>query len=348
MHHTGFMNQAAPQVAPVAKPTASNRAATLRAFNRFYTRRIGVLQDRLLESSFSLPESRVLWELAHTPGLTASGLAEALQLDAGYLSRLLASLRDRKLLKAERAAHDGRQTLLSLTPSGQRALAPLEQRAQAQMGALLAPLTEGEQQELLYAAQRIESLLDRHQKGAVRLRGLRPGDVGWMISRHAALYAQEYGWDGRFEAMVARIGADYIDHLDPRRECAWIAERVAAPLTTTQANGEMTDAGGPPLGCVFLVQAQDETRGQPEPGVAQLRLLIVEPAARGLGIGKQLVGECTRFAREAGYERIRLWTNSILTAARTLYAQAGYQLIASEPHESFGQRLVGETWELRL
>lgn len=334
----------APSSAP---PVTADRAATLRAFNRFYTRRIGVLQDRLLESSFSLPESRVLWELAHTPGLTASALAETLQLDAGYLSRLLAGLRERKLVKAERAAHDGRQTLLSLTPAGQRALAPLEQRAQAQMSALLAPLAESEQQELLYAAQRIEALLDRHQTGAVRLRGLRPGDVGWMVSRHAALYAQEYGWDGRFEAMVARIGADYIDHLDPRRECAWIAERAGVP--GEPENGSMSgDTPGHPLGCVFLVQAQDETRGQPEPGVAQLRLLIVEPAARGLGIGRKLVDECTRFARAAGYERIRLWTNSILIAARTLYAQAGYQLIASEPHESFGQRLIGETWELRL
>ncbi|QBK04786.1 MarR family transcriptional regulator [Hylemonella gracilis] len=328
----------------LAMPTTAARAATLRAFNRFYTRRIGVLQDRLLESSFSLPESRVLWELAHTPSLTASALADTLQLDAGYLSRLLAGLRERKLVKAERAAHDGRQTLLSLTPAGQRALAPLEQRAQAQMSALLAPLAEGEQQELLYAAQRIETLLDRSQASSIQLRGLRPGDVGWMISRHAALYAQEYGWDGRFEAMVARIGADYIDHLDPRRECAWIAERVGA----STASGASGQGPGHPLGCVFLVQAQDETRGQPEPGVAQLRLLIVEPAARGLGIGKQLVDECTRFARAAGYERIRLWTNSILTAARALYAQAGYQLIASEPHESFGQQLVGETWELRL
>jgi DNA-binding MarR family transcriptional regulator/ribosomal protein S18 acetylase RimI-like enzyme len=330
-------------------PATADRAATLRAFNRFYTRRIGVLQDRLLESSFSLPESRVLWELAHSPGLTASALAEALQLDTGYLSRLLAGLRERKLVKAERAAHDGRQTLLCLTPAGQRALAPLEQRAQAQMSALLTPLTEGEQQELLYAAQRIENLLDRGQTrtGTVRLRGLRPGDVGWMVSRHAALYAQEHGWDGRFEAMVARIGADYIDHLDPRRENAWIAER-AETSGAAGATGLTTDAPGHPLGCVFLVQAQDDTRSQPEPGVAQLRLLIVEPAARGLGIGKRLVDECTRFARAAGYERIRLKTHSMLSAARALYAQAGYQLIASEPHQSFGQQLVAETWELRL
>jgi DNA-binding MarR family transcriptional regulator/ribosomal protein S18 acetylase RimI-like enzyme len=330
-----------------AIPATAARAATLRAFNRFYTRRIGVLQDRLLESSFSLPESRVLWELAHSPGLTASALAEALQLDAGYLSRLLAGLRERKLVKAERAAHDGRQTLLSLTPAGQRALAPLEQRAQVQMSALLAPLTEGEQQELLYAAQRIERLLDRGQTGPIRLRGLRPGDVGWAISRHAALYAQEHGWDGRFEAMVARIGADYIDHLDPRRENAWIAER-AAVSDAAETAGASGHAPGHPLGCVFLVQAQDDTRSQPEPGVAQLRLLIVEPAARGLGIGRRLVDECTRFARTAGYERIRLKTHSMLIAARALYAQAGYQLIASEPHQSFGQQLVAETWELQL
>lgn len=333
--------------ASLAMPSMADRAATLRAFNRFYTRRIGVLQDRLLESSFTLPESRVLWELAHTPGITARELAEALQLDTGYLSRLLTGLRERKLVRAERAAHDGRQTLLSLTPTGQRALAPLEQRAQAQMSALLAPLTEGEQQELLYAARRIEALLDRRQAGPIRLRGLRPGDVGWMIARHAALYAQEHGWDGRFEAMVARIGADYIDHLDPRRENAWIAER-AETSGAAGAAGLTTDAPGHPLGCVFLVQAQDETRGQSEPDVAQLRLLIVEPAARGLGIGRRLVDECTRFARAAGYARIRLKTHSILSAARTLYAQAGYQMIASTPHESFGQKLIAETWELRL
>lgn len=331
----------------LAMPATADRAATLRAFNRFYTRRIGVLQDRLLESSFSLPESRVLWELAHTPGLTASALAETLQLDTGYLSRLLAGLRERKLVKAERAAHDGRQTLLTLTPAGLRALAPLEQRAQAQMSTLLAPLTEGEQQELLYAAQRIEHLLDRGQTGTIRLRGLRPGDVGWMVSRHAALYTQEHGWDGRFEAMVARIGADYIDHLDPRRECAWIAERAGVTEDEEPAGAAGHEASHP-LGCVFLVQAQDDTRSQPEPGVAQLRLLIVEPAARGLGIGRRLVDECTRFARAAGYERIRLGTHSILSAARALYAQAGYQLIASEPHQSFGQQLVAETWELRL
>lgn len=242
-------------------PTTANRAASLRAFNRFYTRRIGVLQDRLLESSFSLPESRVLWELAHTPGLTASALAEALQLDAGYLSRLLASLRERKLVKAERAAHDGRQSLLSLTPAGQRALAPLEQRAQAQMSALLAPLAESEQQELLYAAQRIESLLDHHQTGTVRLRDLRPGDIGWMVSRHAALYAQEYGWDGRFEAMVARIGADYIDHLDPganapgspsaralpaRRDRAWPAMRRATRWAASSSCRPRMKPGGSP------------------------------------------------------------------------------------------------------
>ncbi|MGJ4748704.1 GNAT family N-acetyltransferase, partial [Leptospira sp. SA-E8] len=169
---------------------------------------------------------------------------------------------------------------------------------------------------------------------AVTLRALRPCDICWMVARHGALYAQEYGWDQRFEAMVARIGADYIDRLDPERESAWVAERA--------------DPSGHPLGCVFLVQARDEAGGAPEPGVAQLRLLIVEPAARGLGIGKLLVDECTRFARAAGYRRIRLWTNSILGAARAIYAKAGYELVASEAHESFGQQLVGETWELAL
>jgi GNAT superfamily N-acetyltransferase len=173
----------------------------------------------------------------------------------------------------------------------------------------------------------------------ITLRAPRPGDMGWVIGRHGALYAQEYGWDWRFEALVARIAADFIERFDPAREACWIAER------TSERTAEHGDER---LGCVFLVQARDESTGVPEPGVAQLRMLLLEPAARGLGLGRRLVNECERFARAAGYAHIRLWTNSVLSAARGIYTKAGYRLVATEPHESFGQRLVGEVWELDL
>jgi DNA-binding MarR family transcriptional regulator/GNAT superfamily N-acetyltransferase len=315
---------------PAAAPVAA-----MRAFNRFYTRRLGVLQDKLLATRFSLAESRLLYELAQAPGLTAAALARELGLDAGYLSRLLAGLRQRGLVKAQAAAHDRRQTLLSLTAAGRRALAPLEQRSRDQVAALLAPLSAAQQQELLAATARVEALLGGRAAAPatapVTLRHHRPGDIGWVIARHGALYAQEFGWDQRFEALVARIAADFIDRFDAEREACWIAEQQ-----------------GTPLGCVFLVQARDDSTGAPEAGVAQLRLLLLEPAARGLGLGRRLVDECTAFARAAGYTRIRLWTNAVLSAARGIYAKAGYRLLASEAHESFGQRLVGETWELAL
>lgn len=303
----------------------------LRAFNRFYTRRIGVLGERLLASNFSLGESRLLYELANAPGRTAAALARDLDLDAGYLSRLLAGLRERGLVKAQRSPHDGRQTLLSLTAAGRRAFAPVDKRSHEHTAALLAPLTETQQQELLAATARIETLLGDHAPSPVQLRPHRPGDIGWVIARHGALYAQEYGWDQRFEALVARIAADFIDHFDAAKEACWIAER-----------------DGVPLGCVFLVQARSEGSGAVEPGVAQLRLLLLEPAARGLGLGKRLVDECERFARAAGYRRIRLWTNSVLSAARGIYTKAGYRLVASETHQNFGHTLVGEIWELDL
>jgi len=317
----------------------------LRAFNRFYTRRIGVLHERLLATRFSLGESRLLYELAHSPGITAAALGRELGLDTGYLSRLLAGLRERGLVKSQPSADDRRQTLLTLTAAGRRAFAPLDKRSREQVETLLAPLNSAQQQELLAAAARIETLLGEHAREparvpsvpsvppvlTVQLRAHRPGDIGWLISRHGALYAQEYGWDMRFEALVARIAADFVERFDATHEACWIAERE-----------------GTPLGCVMLVQARDDSTGAPEPGIAQLRLLLLEPAARGLGLGRRLVDECERFARAAGYQRIRLWTNSLLSAARGIYAQAGYVLIASEPHESFGQQLVGEIWELDL
>lgn len=314
----------------MSSPT--ERALALREFNRFYTHRIGVLHESLLDSAFSLTESRLLWELAHTPATTATELARNLGLDPGYLSRLLRGFKERGLIKTSRSPTDGRQTQLSISAAGRRAFAPLDRRSQAEASALLATLDDAQQQELLAATARIRELLgERGTPGAFVLRAHRPGDIGWVVSRHGALYAHEFGWDQRFEALVARIAAHFIEHLDPAREACWVAER-----------------NGLRLGCVFLVQARDDVTDAIEDGVAQLRMLLVEPAARGLGLGVALVNECERFARQAGYRRIRLWTNSLLLAARGIYERAGYKLLASEPHQSFGHALVGEIWELEL
>ncbi|MCW5632840.1 MAG: MarR family transcriptional regulator [Rubrivivax sp.] len=341
---------------------AVERAQALRAFNRFYTRRIGVVGERVLGSPFSLAETRVLWEIAHdgaggraahadgtiTPrgsGPTASSLARALELDAGYLSRLLASLRRRGLVQAVVDAADRRQRHLRLTAAGRRAFAPLERRSQQQMQALLAPLSDAQQREVLAAAERLGTLLGERGRQAagpgrepltpIHLRPPRPGDIGWVVSRHGALYADEYGWDWTFEALVARIAADFVERFDASREACWIAEREGP-------------AGPERAGCVFLVQARHEKTGEVEPGIAQLRMLIVEPAARGHGLGRRLVQECERFARERRYRLIRLWTNSVLLAARAIYEAEGYRLVAREKHRSFGKKLVGETWEKAL
>ena len=312
-----------------------DRVDTVREFNRFYTRRIGVLHEALLDSGFTLTESRLLWELAHCDSTTATDLARSLELDAGYLSRLLRGFKERGLIKATRSKDDARTSHLSLTAAGRRAFAPLDTRSQQQVNDLLARLAEPQQQQLLQAFGQIGRLLDesstRAAKSPYLLRPHRPGDIGWVVSRHGALYAQEYRWDMRFESLVARICADFIDHLDAQREACWIAERDGANV-----------------GCVFLVQSRDETTHEPLPGVAQLRMLLVEPCARGLGLGARLVSECTRFAQQAGYSEIRLWTNSVLAAARHLYQREGYQLIASEAHHSFGHDLIGETWALAL
>lgn len=318
---------------PTPPPPPPERVDALRAFNRFWTRRLGVLRPQLLGSRFTLPESRVLWELAHGGDeQTASALARALELDAGYLSRLLRRLREQGLVKARRAPNDGRQTLLSLSAAGRRALAPLERASQRQMASLLAPLDDAAQQSLVGAAETLRAGLDAAPAaGEVQLRPHRAGDIGWITMRHGALYAGEYGWDTTFEALVARIGADFIERFDPAREACWIAER-----------------GGRPLGCVCLVQARDEATQAVLPGIAQLRLLLVEPAARGAGVGTRLTQACEDFARRAGYRCIRLWTNANLYAARAIYRRAGYMLTGSEPHHSFGHDLVGETWELAL
>lgn len=308
-----------------------DRIAAMRAFNRFWTQRLGVLKPQLLGSRFTLPESRVLWELAHQGETTATALARTLELDGGYLSRLLRRLREQGHVKARRAPDDGRQTLLALSASGRRAFAPLDRASQRQMAELLAPLPDGAQQALVQAAGLLQAQLGGDAAAPVALRPHGPGDLGWIVSRHGALYAQEYGWDLHFEALVARIAADFIERFDPAREACWIAERA-----------------GTPLGCVCLVQARDEATQAPEPGTAQLRLLLVEPAARGLGLGRRLVDACHAFARASGYARVRLWTNANLLAARAIYQRCGYRLTGSEAHHSFGHDLVGETWEMDL
>ena len=312
---------------------ATQRVDTLRAFNRFYTRRIGVLHEGLLRSRFTLTESRLLWELAHRDGLTATALARELELDAGYLSRLLRSLKERGLLKSTRAKDDARHQPLSLTAAGRRAFAPLDKRSRADVAALLATLTEAQQQELLQAMARLEQLLGEAPARNARntpflLRPHRPGDIGWVVSRHGALYADEHAFDTSFEALVARIAADFIERFDAQREACWIAEHDSANV-----------------GSVFLAQARDEVTHQPIADVAQLRMLLVEPAARGLGLGRRLVEECERFARRAGYRKIVLWTHANLLAARGIYRAADYVLTSSAPHHSFGHDLVGETWE---
>jgi DNA-binding MarR family transcriptional regulator/predicted N-acetyltransferase YhbS len=312
---------------------AETRTAAIRRFNRFYTRRIGVLHERLADTRFGLAESRLLWEFAHRDQTTAAELARELDLDPGYLSRLLQRLKTGKLIRAERSSEDARHLHLSLTAAGKRAFAPLDRKSEADVAGLLAPLDDARQRNLLAAMATIEILLgeSRRESSAWLLRPPRPGDIGWVVARHGALYAQEYGWDMRFEALVARIAADFVDRFEPRREACWIAER---------------DGGN--VGCVFLVQARHDTSGAITPKTAQLRMLLVEPSARGLGIGARLVAECERFARAQGYRRIVLWTNSVLSAARAIYSKAGYTLTKSEPHQSFGHRLVGETWELPL
>ena len=310
-----------------------DRVAAVRRFNRFYTRRIGVLHEGLSHTPFTLTESRLLWELAHRESTTASELARDLELDAGYLSRLLRGFKQRGLVKSTPSKDDARTQHLSITAAGRKAFAPLDEQTHREVSALLDTLIEPHQQQLLGAMQTIETLLDgpRAKRSPFMLRAHRAGDMGWVTARHGALYAQEYGWDMRFEALVGHIASHFVDHYDAKREGCWIAERDGANL-----------------GCVFLVQARDETTNEVEPGVAQLRLLLVEPAARGLGLGETLVRECERFARQAGYRKIKLWTQSALLAARGIYRKSGYQLVASEPHHSFGHDLVAEIWELPL
>jgi DNA-binding MarR family transcriptional regulator/N-acetylglutamate synthase-like GNAT family acetyltransferase len=301
------------------------RIADLRRFNRFYTQKIGVLQEGLLKSPFSLTEARVLYELAREEQLTATRLGTQLGLDPGYLSRILRGFERRGLIRRTRSSTDRRLGLLSLTAQGLAAFAPLDARSHDQIGVMLHDLSEDEQIRLVAAARMIERLLGpgSGDRAPYLLRPHRPGDLGWVTQRHGALYAQEYGWDMRFEALVAEIVAKFIRNFDPRRECCWIAEKDDENV-----------------GSVVLVEEAATA--------AKLRLLLVEPKARGLGIGARLVQECLHFARQAGYRTVRLWTNSVLVAARRLYERAGFRLIEAQPHCSFGHELIGEIWELEL
>ncbi len=307
---------------------ATARVADIRQFNRFYTRQIGLLRDGLLGTPFSLTEGRVLYELGQRGTTTAAELAADLEIDPGYLSRLLRGFITSGLVARERSAADRRQSNLTLTGRGRETYASLDQRSQQEIGALLDRLDEDEQRRLLAAMATIETLIDAPTGAAatprtVVLRPHRPDDLGWVLARHATLYAREYGWGSQFKLLVAGIIADFLHGHDPDREGCWIAER-----------------DGEPAGSVMLVDASG--------GVAKLRLLLVEPRARGLGIGRRLVEECIRFARDAGYRKITLWTQSILTEARSIYGHAGFVRMEEKPHCSFGVDLIGETWELEL
>lgn len=304
---------------------ANQRVAAIRGFNRFYTKQIGLLHSGYLKSPFSLTEVRVQYEIAHRPGTTAAELAKELGLDPGYLSRMLLRFHDRGLILREPSPNDGRQSCLSLTRRGRSAFSPLERSSDQQVAAMLSRVSQPDQVRLIQAMRTIEQLLGETPRPETPyvLRPHQPGDMGWVIHRHGALYSQEYGWDERFEALVAEIAARFVQNFDSRRERCWIAER-----------------DGSILGSVFLVQKSKT--------VAKLRLLLVEPEARGLGLGNRLVEECIRFARQAGYRKISLWTQSILVAARRVYERHGFQLVSKQPHRSFGYRLIGETWELKL
>jgi DNA-binding MarR family transcriptional regulator/N-acetylglutamate synthase-like GNAT family acetyltransferase len=306
-------------------PGQAQRVAAVRRFNRFYTQKLGVLQHDWLGSSFSLTQARVLYEIKQRDRVTASDIAGDLGLDAGYLSRILRGFHKSGLIRKEVSPDDGRQSLLSMTARGRKAYDPLETRTEQQVGASLGRLTAPEQDHLVAAMRAIETMMatgPRAERDIV-LRQPRPGDLGWVVARHAELYAREYGWAENFEGLCAQIVADFVAKHDPGRERYWIAEM-----------------DGRNVGSVFLVK-DSET-------VARLRLLLVDPVARGRGLGSRLTDECIRFARRHRYQRMTLWTHQVLTAARHVYERAGFRLTSSEARRSFGQDVVSEHWDLVL
>lgn len=301
------------------------RVAAVRRFNRFYTRRIGVLNEAVFGSKFSLGEMRLMWELGHQDGASASTLQEYLGVDPASVSRILRTFRERGWVEATPAEHDARIRHLELTARGRKVLVPLELAANTEVRGALADLSAGQQERLLDAMRTIEELLaeGRDPIGAYGLRDPQPGDFGWVVAQHGAIYAREYGWGERLEGIVAEIVARYLRGHNPARERCWIAERA-----------------GERVGCVFLVERS--------PTVAQLRLLLVHPSARGTGLGGRLVEECIRFSRASGYRRLMLWTQGNLKAARHVYEKKGFRLVKREKHRSFGRDLVGETYSLSL
>ncbi|WP_219135789.1 bifunctional helix-turn-helix transcriptional regulator/GNAT family N-acetyltransferase [Janthinobacterium sp. UMAB-60] len=294
----------------------SERTEIVRRFNRFYTRQIGVLHEHLLDSAFSLTEVRILYELAHREQLTSADLCRELGLNAGYLSRVIAGFEKQGLIAKTRSPTDARAARLQLTEQGQHTLAPLVDASRREVTAMLERLPPTAQQELVAAMGQIQGLLGEASPSYI-LRNPQPGDMGWIIHRQAVLYAQEYGWNNEYEALVADILAKFVREFDPARERCWIAEK-----------------DGKVIGSVFIVRQDDTT--------AKLRLLYVDPCARGLGIGSRLVDECLRFSRQVGYTKMVLWTNNILTGARRIYDRAGFELVEEEAHHSFGKDLVGQ------
>ena len=312
---------------------SKDRIATVRGFNRFYTRQIGVLRKTFLDSSYSLGEARVLYEIARRDAPTASEVGRALDLDAGYLSRVLRNFEKRGLIRRTTSTSDARQSHLTLTPRGRKDYAPLERRSQRDTGLMLGRLSPDDQLRLLGAMNTIQTLLGGNAETVApeapaadsrcTLRAPQPGDFGWVVKRHAELYAQEYGWIEPFEGVCAQIVADFANKGDPKHERCWIAE-----------------LDGENIGCVFLAADSDT--------VARIRLLLVDPKARGLGLGARLVDECIGFARGAGYKKITLWTHSVLTAARHIYQKAGFKLMRSEERVSWSQPVISEHWDLEL
>jgi DNA-binding MarR family transcriptional regulator/GNAT superfamily N-acetyltransferase len=304
----------------------------VRRFNRFYTRKIGVLEEGLLASPFTLTQARILFELGTRQTTTAGELIDTLGLDPGYLSRILQSFVQKRLVARERSMEDGRRAQLSLTAKGRRAFGELDRRSRASTGEMVSPLSPAQRKRLLGAMQALqetlsepEAVLGAARKPVITIREHQIGDMGWAIEQHGRLYAEEFGWNGEFEALVATLFARFAANRDPASEQFWIAE----------VNAER-------MGCVFVV------RNEKDPRAAQLRCLLVDPRARGLGVGRRLVEECLRFAKSAGYERMLLWTNDVLMAARRIYESAGFSLVEESPHRSFGHALVGQVWARSL